>query len=309
MTNILDTVSAKPNYLRHPGWRWNIALHCLVEGASPEEVIRRSNMANDPWLMEACKFYQDREELMHYSGRLQRRFPVMHEAFMLFHDSKPAGGFKWLIEAMMMTEATDDQIATTFCPLYGAATVTMFRKVFFDIDHYKHSAMATYCTIFATALQSTHMTCDTDFTWKAFAYALGFDAIQDLIKFRSGGTLSNDYVTFMREISAKRRYYNEYHQSASIRASFSQPAIALFEQADRLWNMEQARKKLGGDGGNAAEAAAQVILGELEKSFLDPHLEERIAEKDALTEPTTNTLFVPDTDLEQRMLNQVTTEN
>jgi hypothetical protein len=304
MSTILDTESARPNYLRHPGWRWNIALRCLVEESSPEEVIRKSNVAGDPWLVEACKFYRDREELINYTGRLQLRFPVMHEAFMLFHDSKPTGGFKWLLEAMMMTEATDQDIADTFHPLYGVDTVTMFRKVFFDIDHYKKDAVTAYCTIFANALNTTHMSCDCDFTWKAFAYALGFDAIQDLVKFRAGGNLGSNYVQFMREISAKRRYYYEYHYSASLRASFSEQAVSLFEQADRLWNMERAREKLG-DGG-VANQAAQSILNVLEEAFLDPDLERKIADKSGLTEPSTNPAFVPDMALEQKMLQRAT---
>jgi len=305
MSNILKSETAKPNYLRAPCWRWNIALRCLVEGILPEEVIRRSMAAKDEWLLEACRFYESREDLVHYNGRLQIKYPVMHEAFMLFHDSRPTGGYKWLIEAMLMTDASDKDIANTFNPLYGAATIEMFRKVYFDIEHYKDNAAAIFCTILATALHTTHTVTDCDFTWKAFAYVRGFDAINDLIKFRGGADLSDDYVKFMREISTKRRYYNEYHQTASLRASFSQPAMALFDQADRLWNMEQARKSLGdGDGSGSAVGTAQQILTTLEEAFLDPDLEKKIASRSGISEPTLNPKFQPDTALEEKMMNK-----
>lgn len=304
MSNILKTEAARPNYLRAPNWRWNIALRCLIEGVLPEEVIRRSLAAKDKWLLEACRFYEDRQELVEYTGRLQIRFPVMHEAFMLFHDSRPTGGYKWLIEAMLMTDASDQDIANTFHPLYGADTIEMFRKVYFDIENYKSDPAAVFCTILATALQTTHSVTDCDFTWKAFAFARGFEAIQDLINFRGGADLSSDYVRFMREISMKRRYYNEYHQTASLRASFSHDAMALFDQADRLWNMQEARKRLGGDSDDegSATSTANQILTALEQAFLDPDLEKRIAERSGVAEPTNNPMFVPDTALEEKMM-------
>ena len=302
--NALTAEVIKPNYLRHPGWRWNVALRCMVDGSDTDSVIRSARLAADPCLVEACEFYRGREEIASHSDYHRMQHPVIHEAFMLRLSANFFGGYKWLLEALLMTDASNKEIADQFHPLYGEDTVEMFRKVFFDVDHYRSNPANMLVSVFANSMQTTHSSTDCDFTWKAFAYQRGFEAFLELIRFRAGGLLPAPHVSFIREVAKQRAYYNAYHVSASLRASYNQAALALFDHADKLWHLEKVTEQLG-DREDMGKLTAQAVLTSLEQALTDPGIEARVAAEHSFAEPCLSSRFVPDLELEKRALPRV----
>jgi len=307
--NTLGFESIKPNYLRHPAWRWAVAMSCMVDGSDPKEIMRVASLSDDTWLLEACTFFRYREDIIHSTMSFRSKHPAMFEAFLIHNDSKTTGGFKWLLEAYLMTNATDEMIAEEVGTLHGARTIELYRKVYFDIDHYRSKPSSVLCNVLATSLSMHHEQSEVDFTWKSFAYTMGFEAMKNLVRFKTGGTLSPEYATYFRTVTGDRRIYNAYHATGDIRARHVESALLLVDSADKHYNMSKLKDGLEEDG-KVGELVAKEMLSALEKAFLDTSLEARIDNDVGVSERCMGTdNFRPDLALEQRVLPAASREN
>jgi hypothetical protein len=298
--NLVQLEALTPNYLRHPGWRWNIALRCFSEpGLSIEQAIREGRAAGDQWLVDACRFYSQREDIVNQNPMYMTRYPAMFEAYLLHRHSAAEGGYHWLLEALLMTGASYEQIASVFNPLHGAETVEIYARVFFDIEVYRENPGNMLCTVLANAVRTPAAHVDTDFTWKVLALSQGFDAFRGFIDFLNGSRMPNQLAEELRAITEHRRLYANYHTTLTLRNAFRQEALTLASQVDQRYRID--KDKVGLSSLELPHMAAKEILGALEEAITDPGVEDNIRENQRFTEPGISSKFIPDDKLWDRM--------
>lgn len=282
-------------------------MRCFVDKSmvTAEKEIREARRANDKYLVTACEFYRNRQQIVSRNPEHIAKFPAMHEAFMLHMHAGNNGGYKWLVEAMLMTDASDEEIANEFCPLHGKETIATYRKVYFDIDHYRHRKANVLCSILAQSLTKTHSETDCDFTWKVIAYTQGFEAFREFVAFRAGGLLPETMRSWFRDISSFRRSYGEFNLTSSLRNMYRQEAIAVLDHADKHWSMQNsAASKMMSGGGSLTEETGRSVLESLEQALMDPNIPSMVKEARAFYEPGISPHFKPNSDLAKRVLHK-----
>jgi len=190
---------ARPPYLRHPAWRWQLALHSIVDDAMPE--IYNSN---DMWLVEACRFYNAVSRGVS-DLKLMDRYPELYEAWLLQQQVHPKLGLKWAMDGYLMTGISDDDIAG-ICKylLHGKDSIKAYRSVFFDISEYQDYDDLLSNNLLAISLQSTEWT-DCDFIYKMFARHNGIDMFRKLLRFKIGGLLDRKIEEYIFQVTKYRR--------------------------------------------------------------------------------------------------------
>jgi hypothetical protein len=299
--NPLLTLALTPNYLRHPQWRWSVASRCLTDPSlSVEQALRASHAGKDRWLAEACSFYSKRNAVAVDDPSCMLQHPVMFEAFLLHADCKEEGGFRWLLEALLMTGESYDKIASVFNPLHGPAVVEMYQKVYFDVSYYLKNRACTFCTILAASIRESDPNYDADVTWKMLAYDRGFDAFLELIKFKTGGRMPDHLIEYMNQVSSHRRVYNEYHITQSLRSSMREEAAQIAEQADRRRKADQGDLQMTVDKvpADMYRSVSTAIEGLFQSSDIDRSVD---LNKGRKTEPGLNVNFRSDAALEARV--------
>lgn len=289
--NALDHMVSVPGYMRLPSWRWNIALRCMIDSElTTEEAIRRARAAEDTWLVQACSFFRNRISLA--TGKLvdmMSTYPAMVEAFHIQRDSKE-GGFRWIVEALLMTDATYEEIARYIGCLSGAETIEMYSKVYFDVSLYKHNVPTIFSTVLANSRKNEDDNSDCDYTWKVLAYQGGFESFTEFLKFQAGGVLPDSLLQAMQTISNHRRLYATYHRSLTLKSCLNQEAMATFQLADSKWKLD---KDSGMTAETLATLTASTVLDALGQCLLDPGIEKQVASNNHFTEPGISDKFVP----------------
>jgi len=282
-------------------------MRCFVDSSlvTAEKEIREARRALDTHLVTACEFYGSRQEIVERNPEYIAKYPAMHEAFMIHLHAGNQGGYRWLVEAMLMTDATNKEIANEFCPLHGAETIEMYRKVYFDIDHYRERKANVLCSILAQSLAKTHAATDCDFTWKIIAYTQGFDAFREFVAFRAGGMLPDPIKTWFRDVSSFRRSYGEFNLTSSLRNMYRQDALAVLDHADRHWSMQNSAmaKNIAGTG-SLTEETGRSVLESLEQALMDPSIPALVKEARTFYEPGISPHFKPNAELSKRVLDK-----
>jgi len=282
-------------------------MKCLIDPTvTADEEITLAKRAGDEMLVEACHFYRQREDILDYSPDFLSRYPAMHEAYQLFRNCRQVGDYKWLIEALMMTDASDEEIAAEFGPLYGAETIKRYRYVYFDVEEVKKKDARVFCTLLANSLEQTHHSTPCDFSWKLLAYYQGIDAFREFIKFQCGGTLPDPILSWMRDSSHCRKIYGEFHLTASLKQLYKQEALGILEHADRHWNNAVSNKL--NQLGNVDDLVLQTgegIITMCQEALLDPELEQNSREAKTFYEAGVSPKFQPDADLHGRVIGPI----
>ena len=128
---IIPTHATLPSNMRHPAWRWNMAmaytlvprlekLYTIPDKMLHSVVVFSRNLTN-------CKFNPD---------IMNAKYPAMFEAFLIFNQGNTPCGLRWFLEAFLMTESDFPEIAAHFPLRLGAETVQAYKTMFFDIDEY-----------------------------------------------------------------------------------------------------------------------------------------------------------------------------
>jgi len=198
MTGFVLEQLTRPAYLRHPAWRWHLAMNSVLDKSMPAIYA-----TDDPWLIQACRFYNAlaaRTSLL----KLAAQFPVMYEAWSINMTAHPRGGLKWSLDAMLMTQEDDKTIADELVCTHQDKTVECFRKVFFDISEYKNNDYLLLSNVISIAMPSTDWT-DCDYVYKMYARQHGLDMFRELIRFKIGGLLPSKIEEYLYIVIRLRR--------------------------------------------------------------------------------------------------------
>ena len=231
MSRFLQEI-ARPVYMRHPAWRWSLAYQSVIDDDKQQVYA-----SEDKWLIEACHFYNSLTggmnpvELLYY-------YPEMCEAWWLNQDVNLYGGLKWQIDAMMMTDAEDAEIAAEFpMLLHGTKTVECFRSVFFDTTPYRNNEYLLLSNVLAISIPTLEWT-DCDFLFKIFAKNRGLKLFRELISCLNGGTMPRPIEDWLYNANKVRRGWVQTkfitELSYGIRRDINSTALAMGQKFDLL---------------------------------------------------------------------------
>jgi len=239
----------------------------LAFATSPQ--LNQSLGYEDHYLNETVKFYR----MWSSKGNntlTSRKFPALYEATQIHMNSRP-GGYRWLVEAALMTSSTDEEIAELFAFRYGSDTVHAFRRVYFDIDAYRSKKAVVFCNVLSTSLANLRGPEDYDFTWKVFCYEHGKDGLAALIDFHTGAPFNKKYLTYFKNMTNSRLSYNSFHVS-TLSQSHRESAMRTLENAQQMWNFDKNQDR----GSGAQYEAAKQILEACRDAILSPGIEDII---------------------------------
>ena len=250
---------SRPSYLRHPAWRWQLALHSILDSGMSDIYA-----TEDPWLIEACTFYNSLVGGMKALW-LKSRYPEMYEAWQLNQQVHPQCGLKWVLDGMLMTPENDATIAQVFPQFWhGAKTVECFRRVFFDIAEFQNNDALLLNNLLAISIPSTEWS-DNDFVYKIFAKHNGFELFLELISFKTGGTLNPRIEAYIHRAIQDRRKWVMYEKvvdlQRTVRHDAETLAIALGERFDFQVNTDSNDPK------SAMGKSSIAILQKVEEHF------------------------------------------
>ena len=216
MRALLDKEQALRPWQRAPQWRWNIALagRAAVDGLSALRI--------DDSLYEAASFYRhvcaQRNAFM-YRNRV---YPEMSLAFSVWagagarsslEDGAGKGGWRALIDALILAGLPFDQFASALKVDLPADAVKAYHDVFFDVGAYLESEPAVFINVLGTSdqlltpekKQSLSGNMDPGCMLRLFAYTWGPDRTLEYFFSRNKGvdkmhqrwlkTLTNDLIT------------------------------------------------------------------------------------------------------------------
>jgi hypothetical protein len=271
-------VELTPEHMRMPCWRYAIATRYSADPTLPEFKI-----LSDTTLAQAVRFYRGRSDLKNRPEFYAMSFPAMWEAHLLNTANKEFGGYKWQLEAMILTGADNATIANALKLTAGADTVEVYKKVFFDVDSYLDNRNCLLAQILSTSILTGSSYADYDYTWKAIALEWGFEGFQRFIEFKCGGRLPSDMKSWLDEVSKDRLSYATYHNTSHIRSLHKEEAMNILSTAQSHWNIRD--DKTDEVKTQAANAAARSLLDGINMVMTDKNLERRIAANNEAVEP------------------------
>jgi hypothetical protein len=257
----------KPYSMREPAWRFNLALAFAV---APQ--LNESLGFEDRYLNHAIQFYRRWSDKV--SNKMaSREYPSIFEATQIHLNSRPTGGYRWLLEAALMTSATDEEIADLFSFRYGADTIRAFRRIYFDIDPYRDKKACVVANVLSTSLSNMRGSEDYDYTWKMMCYDNGWEGLLALIDYQAGSPFTKKFQKYFRDMSTSRISYNSYHISV-LKQSHRESAMRTIETAQTLWHTES--KTQVDKGSEELQEAAKQILESCRDAITAPTLEDFI---------------------------------
>jgi len=229
-----------PGYVRQPNWRWNVVMAYQADPTLSDAFIIR-----DPVLFRTVRFYRAfRSDTNRMAGKyvlMSRMYPEILEAFVIYHNGAAGCGFRWALEAMVMTGMSSEEIADSFPLSHGEATVDAYISLFFDVREHLANEFTLMSSVLASSLNRAVDTSDYDFSWKSAAYFKGMEGLRSLIRCRAGGRLSADMRGWMRETINDRYLYRTYTLSSNLKKEYIDQSIILYNTMQSHWKIEDGK--------------------------------------------------------------------
>jgi hypothetical protein len=202
-------------------------------------------------------------------------YPHIADAFDIYNSNQIVFGHRWVIEAYLMTDATNTYIAQKYDFHSKGRAIAIYRKLFFDIDPYRHLKECVLGNVLCLSIMNNKEMEDSDFGWKSYAYKFGKTHFSRLLDFHLGG----DPLTV-----AQRAHFTQLLEDRVLYAS-SQSVLHMkrmhLEQIGLLTSLN-SRISSGGrfnKESDMEELASGVssILDAFSKTANSDHLEKHIA--------------------------------
>jgi len=240
-----DTITLKPEWMRPPCWRWMVSEDYL---ANPTLYI--DDIGEDSILAEAARYKRYEKIHLNSPRKLMRRFPAMQEAFQIYLNSRQEG-WKWMLEAYLMTGLSDREIASRFKLPMKEEVIRRYRKVFFDIDSYRHSLPAVTANLLATSRVKADSTGVSDYTWKVFAYVWGAEAFENMF-LPVQGRKDQEQLLWLRETNSVRLDAYAFNVTSNMKSTYNEQALATLDTASKYWDIkEEDKSRLKADSAGA----------------------------------------------------------
>ena len=256
-----------PTYMRQPNWRWNVA---LAYTAVPE--YSDMHVMSDPYLYAGIRFFREFRSTRN-TMLLAKAYPDIFEAFLIYNNGNKPFGFRWFLEAYLMTDKTPQEISAEFNNRLQPQVIQSYAKLFFDVQDLLKDRIAVMATVLGSAMTMERGAQDYDYTWKSLAYEHGLDGMRDFIRFRSGNRLTPYLRAWFREIISDRYLFKAYALSADLRSDFFDQGLAIYNAVQQNWKIQDEQAKTARKGGD--EAPKQFLAG-IQMILENPDLERAI---------------------------------
>ena len=296
----------KAAHYRSPAWRWNIARQCVLDPAVRlYEVLETAKAAEDIWLYEACKMYTSMSKMTTIDPVLVSRHAPMYEAYIISKGNHQGPDLRWVAEALLCTaEGTDEAVAAVLRCTHGTATIEMFRKVFFDIEHYKNDPELMLCVILAQAERASGDPAhDSDYTWKCLAMNMGFDMFRAFMRFRGSGIMEDHIQAYLSKVTTARKIYAGCETVMKLKDAFNPERLPFMEHVNHhVAAVKAINEEDVGDISTLKDACVSAFFErvqlDVEKGLLPrsgpiPFFERGVSDK-----------FLPDASLRDRLNNK-----
>jgi len=184
---------------RNPAWRF-IEAGAILRGQS-------KGPSSDRDVNRMVGFLK---ALTHPSKDARSLYPDLADAFDIYNANQRLFGHRWIVEAYLMTSAGNDYIADLYDWYTGSKAVASYRKMFFDIDSYRHLKHCVAGAVFCLSAANKTSTEDCDYGWKSYAYEFGKNEFNTLL----------DFVIGCKPLSEKQRaYFSQMYNDRIVYAS------------------------------------------------------------------------------------------
>jgi len=279
----VSKVTAVPISMRHPAWRWNAALLVVADKGNVSQSV---SLCKDLDIREAVKFCNDKQRPIPVNHNMYvEKHRDVYEAYLINMSNNPNGGYKWQIEAMLMTGVDHATIASNYMFDHGAKTIATYEKLFFDISPYREKPLCVLGNVLSSSLSASTGIDDYDYSWKAFAYSKGYEDLLKFLSFRTGSRLTKNMRKWFDEMTQDRVAYGAFSTSAQMRNMFNQQAIQVLDIASRYYSISQTVANKLKNPQDGVTLAAKEVLAALQDVILDPNIEHRVANNTSREEP------------------------
>ncbi len=225
-----DASLLRADWMRPPCWRWNLSMGFL---ANPD--LSLSKTRRDSGLYESSKYYRDKKHFKKNPSFYVKRYPEMSRAHDLFYHSH-YGGWRWYIEALLMTGLDDDEIIKALKVNIPKDVISLYRTVFFDVNKYLKSEVAVGANILSTARLNLKGKQDCDYTWKLFAYSWGADPFIE--EFSANKQLiESRYSRWFRDLAKERLTINAFQLASDLKKTYNLETLEILKIAKDYWNI------------------------------------------------------------------------
>lgn len=225
-----------PVFMRHPAWRWQTALQ-LVQS----EPFSVASVSSDKLLSDFAFFLRAKLVERVPDGQLATKYPDIFIPHAMYRQYAPYG-LKWQLEAMLLAEASDTEIAEQF-PGLTARHVEVFSKLFFDVRSYSKRDCALLQKVIGSAQFGDPSERIWDYVWKS--YALSFD-FKRLLAFISPRTTYTDetQLNWLRQLHEKNMITQMTAVSANLRKGYIDQVSETLSATTKVMQVPDNRNQL-----------------------------------------------------------------
>jgi hypothetical protein len=184
----------------------------------------------------------------------------MFEATEVHNHSSDYGGYRWWVEAALMTDAPLDVILEQFPAFRGGVKVLeLYKKIFFDVEGYLDRKICVHAQVLAPSLfRSEAPGVGIDYCLKAFAYQKGFDGLLKMADLLNYGTVDDELSKWLQQVQNHRTYLAAYSIARNINSLQQQQKMAIVETASRFGVLESQTMDARSSFGELDDLAAQM---------------------------------------------------
>lgn len=219
-------------WMRPPGWRWNVILGYLADPTRSFKNIRR-----DTSLVSGADFIRIKKISENGDYSSARKYPAIQAAQDIFNHSSFAG-WRWFVEALIISGAPNSQIQDLLKVDISDETLNIYRKLWFDVESYIHSEAAVHANILASSRLSMSGKMDCDYTWKMFAFTWGPDAFMDQFASKKR-VLKHEYGRWFKDLTRDSLTITAFQLSSDLRKNYNMEALDVLKVAKDYWNISE----------------------------------------------------------------------
>lgn len=224
-----DAIEYRPEWMKPPSWRWIASEEYLADPT------KRLSETQDEYIKEAASFKRELKKNIDNPEEVWKKYHQMATAFQLYLKNQN-DGWKWLLEAYLMTDLTDRQISRRLNIRMPVGVVERYRKVFFDIEPYRLSKAAVMANVLSTSKVCLDASGISDYTWKIFAYTWGAAAFERMF-FPNHTKRNTEHIQWLRNASSMSMDVYAYHLTSSLKSSYNENALAVINTAKAYWDI------------------------------------------------------------------------
>lgn len=249
-----------PACFRPPCWRWLTVMEWLADPTRPLDDLKDDRPLYVGAVMYRRNKFGDGRDKVTLS---QDELSAYRNAFHIYTHCYGRYGWRWMIEALLMT-AEDELEISQLSGSLNARTIAAYRDLFFDVDGLLPYPLDTVTNVLNAARSASSGSEVYDYTWKNFAYRWG---MQDFLGYVQTGRLSDDHKDWFKEQTGVRLLEGAAQASADTRSLFCEATLAILATARDHWLLPKEDNDIN------VRVSNQLLVQMLDESTKQVHVQ------------------------------------